>query len=141
MPSPHGLADRIRRARNDLGLRQRELADQTGVDLRTVQGWEAGRRPRGAAASKLERVLGIDLSAEPETTTSPRLDEATDAQVIANLAARLADRDHTIRELRDQLDNSPSTPTASVTAMTAGRWAARKREAPDRGDQPGRSSD
>lgn len=127
MPSPHGLADRIRRARQDLDLTQAALARKLEVDIRTVQGWESGRRPRGKAAAEIERVLGIDLSAEPDSP-SPRLDDATDAQVIASLAARLADRDRTIRELRSQLDTGHETTPVTDITTAAGRWAARTRD-------------
>lgn len=126
VPSPHGLADRIRRARQDLDLTQAALARKLEVDIRTVQGWESGRRPRGKAAAEIERVLGIDLSAEPDSP-SPRLDEATDAQVIASLAARLAERDRTIRELRSQLDSPHDAQVTDITTA-AGRWAARTRD-------------
>lgn len=141
VPSPHGLDDRIRRARQDLDLTQAALARAVGVDIRTVQGWESGRRPRGRAARDLERVLSIDLSAEPESP-SPRLDEATDAQVIANLASRLADRDRTIRELRERLEGvHAQAPTSNLAAVATGRWAARTREDPDDTEQPGRVND
>jgi transcriptional regulator with XRE-family HTH domain len=128
VPSPHGLADRIRRARQDLDLTQDALARAVGVDIRTVQGWEAGRRPRGNAARQVERVLGIDLDADV-VTMSPRLDDATDAQVIAHLASRLAERDQAIRELRERLDTVLQGETNADTAT--GRWAARTREPAD----------
>lgn len=130
VPSPHGLADRIRRARQDADLTQSALAKLVGVDIRTVQGWESGRTPRGAAAAKLERALSIDLAAAPESA-SPRLDEATDAQLVAHLAGRLADRDRMLRdrdELIAELQQQSGGSEVVELPRAAGRWAARTRE-------------
>lgn len=123
VPLPRDLANRIRRARQDRNLTQHDLAAAVGVDVRTVQGWESGRRPRGAPARKLEVTLGLDLDATPESI-SPRLDEASDAQVIAHLAARLADRESEIRDLRRRLDALQG----DADTVIEGRWAARTRE-------------
>lgn len=99
-----------------------------GVHINTVQGWESGRRPRGKAAHDVERVLGIDLDADV-VSMSPRLDDATDAQLIANLAARLAARSDEVRELRIRLDAADAAESNPDTAT--GRWAARTREPAD----------
>lgn len=126
---PHDLAARIRRARNDAGLSQQELGERIGVHWRTVQGWESGRVPR-KHLPLLERALGVDLTTPPESD-SPRLDDATDAQVIASLATRLADRDRTIRELRDLLDSAHDRAPVTDISIASGRWAARTREPDD----------
>ena len=83
-------------------MTQAALARAVGVDIRTVQGWESGRRPRGKAAREVERVLGIDLDPDPEGT-SPRLNEATDGQLATELMSRLVDRDAQIQQLNRAL--------------------------------------
>lgn len=124
------LKDRIRRAREAAGLTQEEFGKRVGRDKKTVRNWEAGRVPRNAIG-RIEQVLGIDLSdPDDRSGTSPRLDDATDAQVLAAIANRLAERDARIRELTAELeqlrhDESPSTEPAGA------RWAARVRETPD----------
>lgn len=117
MPQPPpDLADRIRRARNAADLTQQALAERVGVDLRTVQGWESGRVPRDIGV--IERALHADLTTPP-ASTSPRLDEASDAMLIAALAGRLADRDRTIRDLRA----AQSETTDPGTVLDShGRW-------------------
>lgn len=120
------LKDRIRRAREAAGLTQAELAARVGVDGRTVRNWEAGRVPRNAIGG-IERALGIDLSSSDDER-SPRLAEATDAQVLANIAGRLAERDRRIAELTAELDGLRNGATLPA------RWAARRRDTAD--DQP-----
>lgn len=56
-----GLA--LRRIRDTLALTQTQLAEQAGVSLDAVQGWESGRRPLGNAravdVTQLRFVLGV----------------------------------------------------------------------------------
>jgi DNA-binding transcriptional regulator YiaG len=55
------LAQRIRDARNDLGLTQDEFADRLGVSGRAVRHWEAGdRKPGPWAVRALARVTKSD---------------------------------------------------------------------------------
>lgn len=124
------LAARIRRAREDAGLRQAELAEKMGVHYRTVQGWEAGRHPR-TSLGLLERTLHVDLTT-PAESASPRIDTAADSQLIAALAGRLADRERRIAELTTQLETlRGDADLSSASAKAGARWAARRREAPD----------
>lgn len=117
--------DRIRRAREAAGLTQAELAERVSVDKRTVRNWEAGRVPRNAIGA-IERALGIDLSDDVEDDRSPRLATATDAQLLASLADRLAERDRKIAMLTAEL--AEATGDHDEPAASA-RWAARLREA------------
>lgn len=57
---------KIRRRRQALGWEQRDLAEQVGVHISSVQKWEAGTYYPGRKLGKLEAVLGIDLTDEPE---------------------------------------------------------------------------
>lgn len=81
----------IRDRREALGWTQQQLADALGVSLRSVTAWERGEAtPR--RLSDLNRVLG---PAQPGSTAPP-LDKASDAELVAELARRLAARhDHT----------------------------------------------
>lgn len=137
------LKDRIRRAREAAGMTQDELARRVGRDKRTIRNWEAGQIPRNAIGA-IERALGVDLSdaTDSHKETSPRLDEATDAQVVANLAGRLADRDRRIAEITAERDRRIAELTAEIERLrqegggASARWAARMRENPESDDSP-----
>lgn len=126
---PPDLAARIRRAREDLGLTQAEVAkrvtEAAGMDkpihYRTVQGWEAGRHPRHTL-SAIERVLGIDLTTPPDTG-GPTLSEFADAQLVAELAGRLAERDAKVRALTMRVSELED---AGTVVGSGHRWAARE---------------
>lgn len=129
------LGDRIRRAREAAGLSQAELAARIGRHEKTVRNWENGHATPANSIGRLEAVLGVDLSAEVAERladrTSPRLTEATDAQVVANLTARLAERNETIRRLTIELAEYRATTDTADDSPAPARWAARIREAPD----------
>jgi transcriptional regulator with XRE-family HTH domain len=96
------LGDRIRSAREAAGKSREELADQVGVSVKTIGNWETDRVTPKSKLGVLERVLGVQLRG-----TSGRqgvdLDDASDAQVLSNIAGRLAERDERIRELSAEL--------------------------------------
>jgi len=57
------LKRKLRDARAKLGMSQRQLANQLGVSVRTLQAWEADRNTPGwlarmALNSKLDALLG-----------------------------------------------------------------------------------
>lgn len=49
-------AKQIKRLRAKHGLLQKHLADKCGVSVRTVQGWEQGKRPNGSALLLLTQL-------------------------------------------------------------------------------------
>ena len=55
---------RLKDARNKAGLRQKELAELSGVSLRTIQNWETDqRRPSHFdAVSRVAKVLDVSLA-------------------------------------------------------------------------------
>ena len=54
-------AARIRSERRARGWTQQSLADQVGVNVRTVQKWESGTaRPRNHRLLRLARLFGVD---------------------------------------------------------------------------------
>ncbi|MDO5630382.1 MAG: helix-turn-helix domain-containing protein [Paracoccus sp. (in: a-proteobacteria)] len=56
------LGDRITAARESAGLERRELAQQLGVRLRTLRGWEHDERePRANQVQMLAGMLGVSL--------------------------------------------------------------------------------
>jgi transcriptional regulator with XRE-family HTH domain len=61
LPEATTLADRIVQHRRILGMAQKELAAQIGVDPRTLSRWERGERePNGALLESVTRFLGDD---------------------------------------------------------------------------------
>jgi transcriptional regulator with XRE-family HTH domain len=56
------FAARLQALRRGAGLSQSQLARRAGLSVRTLQGWEAGRRvPSVEAAALLAAALGISL--------------------------------------------------------------------------------
>ena len=45
--------NRIKQARTEAGLTQREMSDALGIPLRTIQGWEEGTRTPASWIEKL----------------------------------------------------------------------------------------
>lgn len=129
MRAVDNLGPRIRSAREALGLRQEELAATVNVSVTTVKNWESGRTEPRDRIGAIERVLNITL--RPTGPTGPTLDEASDAQLLGSIAARLAARDATIAALRAELD---AIRGGTLTHLTD-RYAARRNN--NRGDDPG----
>ncbi len=61
---------RIREARKQKGWDQREFARRMNERLNIVQRTENGNRPTDALLKKIEKVLGIELFVEKETTNA-----------------------------------------------------------------------
>lgn len=97
------LGERIREARELAGLSQAALAAKVGATMRSVGSWERDEYPPRAIA-RLEAVLG-PLRADRVVTESPPLDRATDAQILTEIANRLA-------EVRRRMERTV-TPTQS----------------------------
>lgn len=123
------LGDHIRTAREAASLSQAHLAVAVGVTQRTIGNWERGTANPRSKLDALERVLGVRLR-DTNTDGSPRLDDATDAQIIANLAGRLAERNDRVRALTDQVHDLQSGPPLTQ------RWAARTRRDANPSDPP-----
>lgn len=72
-PPPDGdLGDRIRKARERLGMRQTDLAAAVHVGLSSIGAWERGiHTPSASALFALERALGVTLNTEPEPDLAP----------------------------------------------------------------------
>jgi DNA-binding XRE family transcriptional regulator len=96
------LGDRIRSAREAAGKSREELAELVGVSVKTIGNWETDRVTPKSKLGALERVLGVQLRGA-DARQGVYLDEASDAQLVANLAGRLAERSNEVRELRAEL--------------------------------------
>jgi transcriptional regulator with XRE-family HTH domain len=72
-----GIGDQIRAARTRLGLTQRALADQVGVDKSAVAQWEGGGGGKGIRTQNLVEVARV-LQIKP----SSLLGEDTDADTM-----------------------------------------------------------
>lgn len=79
----------IRTARERAGMTQQELARRVGVSLRTVGNWERGETVPLNRAGTLETVLAEWLRGD---SSSPRLDGASDAELLAEIARRFERR-------------------------------------------------
>ncbi len=68
--------DNLKRLRQAAGLTQAQLAEKTGISLRTVQTWEnVERMPLANAAVKLAKALGVtveQLVADDEPTPAKK---------------------------------------------------------------------
>ncbi|HEY9354643.1 MAG TPA: helix-turn-helix transcriptional regulator [Nocardioides sp.] len=78
--------EEIRRRRLAKGYRsQRALATELGVSLKAVTNWETGvGEPSAANIRRLDEVLGTTV------TSAVPLSEATDSQLLAEIANRLS---------------------------------------------------
>lgn len=124
------LGARIRSAREALGLSQKDLADIVKVkSVTTVRNWEKNKTEPRDRTGAIERALNINL--RPTGPTGPTLDEASDAQILGSISARLAARDATIAALRAELD---AIRGGTLTHLND-RYAARRNN--NRGDDPG----
>jgi transcriptional regulator with XRE-family HTH domain len=90
-PGVHWTGEKIRREREARGLSQEQLAhllsaaqtDNT-TSTRSITAWENNEsRPSGRNLAALDRVLA------PHDTTGPTLTEATELELLAELARRL----------------------------------------------------
>jgi DNA-binding transcriptional regulator YiaG len=52
------LATRLKSARAKLGLTQLAASRRWQLSVRSLQGWETGKEPKGIIRQKLERILG-----------------------------------------------------------------------------------
>ena len=125
------LGDRIRSAREAAGKTREELANQVGVSVKTIGNWETDRVTPKSKLGAVERALGIPLRGNA-ARVGVDLNDASDAQILANIAGRLAERDERIREqdaelqaLRAQLNDTPHADPAREMPQ---QWARRARE-------------
>ena len=58
------FAQRLKNARENAHILQKELSERSGVALRTIQNWETGvRRPSNIeSVTKVAKVLGVSTS-------------------------------------------------------------------------------
>ena len=46
-------ANRIRELRESIGMNRRQFSEHTGIPIRTLEDWEAGRRTTGVCAKAI----------------------------------------------------------------------------------------
>lgn len=106
------LGQQIREAREREGMTQRDLAARVGVSVDTISNWERDfAKPKNKLA-RVRSVLHLDEPAAPavvpdgaaaqpdEDDRSVALGDATDVQLIAELASRLGRLRHALSDLR-----------------------------------------
>lgn len=104
--------DQIRAARKRAGLSQGGLAELVGVSMRTVGNWERGDSAPGIAEPRLQDVLADHLQAGDEAPRRTRFENVTDAELLAEIAARFA-RGSAAREEGAEDADSPATTKAA----------------------------
>jgi transcriptional regulator with XRE-family HTH domain len=63
---PSTIGEHLKKRRLDLGLRQRDVAEQLGVNFKTYENWEQGRyEPEDRFFPAIVRFLGYDPSPAP----------------------------------------------------------------------------
>lgn len=55
------IGERLRRAREDLGLTQQQLAEKLGVSQPTIHAWESGSMPRMKRLRAVAEAYGLTL--------------------------------------------------------------------------------
>lgn len=86
--------EEVRLARKARGMSQRALADAVGVNESTIWRVEKGAHKDPTTLGAIQAHLGIGPYAGLEQTSEPLLSDATDAQLLAEVADRLARARH-----------------------------------------------
>lgn len=105
-----------------------------GVSVKTIGNWERDAVAPKSKLGAVERALGVQLR---ESNTNDRqgiyLEDASDAQVIADLAGRLAARDARIRECEAEIKSLRAQLEGRSPRSMPNQWAARARERDEEG--------
>lgn len=127
-----GIAQRIQRAREEAGLKQRELAELLFVHVRSVQGWESQKTPHipwdrlgeiaaALGTSKEWLIHGHPQEEVAESVLRLRVVDALEAlqESQENVHARLDEVSAVLARLEARLSKEPETPTTQDTASGA----------------------
>jgi transcriptional regulator with XRE-family HTH domain len=126
------LGQRIRSAREAADLSREELAEMVGVSVKTIGNWERDAVAPKSKLGAVERALGVQLR-EGNDRQAIYLEDASDAQVIADLASRLAARDARIRECEAEIKSLRAQLEGRSPRSMPNQWAARARERDEEG--------
>src|SRR5690349_2277596 len=84
----HNIMNKVKSLRAGLGLSQDELAQQTGLSLRTIQRIENGETvPRGDSLRRLHQALGVTVEELLADKTGKMLEENRGLLVVLHLSA------------------------------------------------------
>lgn len=106
--------EQIRTARKKAGMSQGELAKAVGVSLRAVGSWEREENSPNLAEVRLREVLGPHLAAGG--SQGPGLEDASDAQLLAEIARRFARTDPQEKKAGEEHDDR-SAPITDVPSF------------------------
>ena len=79
---PNQVHMNIKTIREQKHLTQEELAEQSGLSIRTIQRIEAGQKPKGHSAKVLAETLGLDLSS---LSKSEKLTETVNYSLVKRI--------------------------------------------------------
>lgn len=100
----------IRRARETYRMTQEELAVLLGVSARTVSNWERGSTVPRNRIGALSDALGV--LPDGSGTGQPLLSEASHAELVAEIARRLGER-----------ESIPKSRRTTIRARELSRWS------------------
>lgn len=106
------LGDRIRRAREQRGWTQAQLAAEVGVARETIGNWETGASSPRNAMGRLEAVLGTPLAGDPPASVRGAQDD---------VHAVLLDLPATALEGLSEVEREEVIARAKATALQAAR--------------------
>lgn len=96
------FADRLKKFRTDLDMKQEELADKIGVSQKTISSWEVGRsEPTMREVAKLCKVLDCTVEDLTDTRTR-RVGEITMQDIMVKIDT--LDKEE-LRELNLKVEN------------------------------------
>ena len=122
--------EQIRTARKRAGMSQGQLAKAVGASLRAVGSWERDGNSPNLAEVRLREVLDPYLE-DTAVIAGPGLEDASDAQLLAEIARRFARTDPQEKEAGEEHDRSAPTKdgrVAPVTPMTSRKIPAGAQE-------------
>lgn len=112
--------EQIRAARKRAGLSQGRLAELVGVSMRTVGNWERGESSPGIAEPRLQDVLADHLQASGDAPRRSRFESVTDAELLAEIAARFARTAASREEGAEDVERPATTKMPGVAVIGAG---------------------
>jgi transcriptional regulator with XRE-family HTH domain len=112
--------ERIKRAREEAQLGQRDVAEALGVSVSTVSNWERGKTVPRSRQGALEKLLGLTLTeVEVVSHVRPTLKDASDMELAMEFFRRIQDAKLSAGPAKDDPDESEGPTMAQYDATIA----------------------